>query len=70
MKQYMTLDMMRNTMNKWEAGVSGFSWFGTDNDGKEWHAYVVEDDDYVTYVDMETRDGKYLTTEEYEEMYL
>ena len=70
MKQYMTLDMMRGSMNKWEVGMSGFSWFGTDNYGKEWHAYVVEDDAYVTYVDMETRDGKYLTTEEYEEMYL
>ena len=70
MKQYMTLDMMRDSMKNWEAGASGFSWFGTDNDGKEWHAYVIEDDAYVTYVDMETRDGRFLTEAEYEEKYL
>lgn len=57
-------------MDKWEPGASGFSWFGTDNDGKEWHSYVIEDDAYVTYVDMETRDGRFMTLEEYQAAYL
>ena len=57
-------------MDKWEPGASGFSWFATDNDGVEHQAYVVEDDEYVTYVNQETRDGRFMTLEEYTEAYL
>lgn len=57
-------------MDKWEPGASGFSWFATDKDGIEHQAYVVEDDEYVTYVNQETRDGRFMTLEEYTEAYL
>lgn len=50
-------------------GFSGTSWFGIDKTGNTWQAYVVDDDNNLTFVDADDRASIFMERDRFENLF-
>lgn len=68
--EFITADEWDGLASKWEAGVTGGSWFKHSVDGTEYQAYIFERDKLVSFIQCwGKRIPFHLTRHEYERLF-
>ena len=70
MPDYLTIHDIPLLRDKgFAAGFSGTSWFGVDKQGNTWQAYVVDDDQQLTFVDANDRTSIFMERTRFENLF-